>query len=64
MNEEESNRVSKREELYETEANVVAIEGEMSVGMLTIKYKLRANNYQSSIISTETVDSSVFEDSE
>jgi hypothetical protein len=58
---EEKERVHERERLHETDGDIVAITGKMPIGTLTIKYKPRANNHQSSIISTETVDSSVFE---
>lgn len=57
-------RISDRDKLAGVDGDIVAIKGEMPIGTLTIKYKPRTNNHQSSIISTETVDSSVFEDSE
>lgn len=55
-------RITDREGLYEVNGDIVAVSGKMPIGTLTVKYKPRANNHQSSIISTETVDSSVFED--
>lgn len=56
--------VERREQLRETDRDIVAIEGSLPVGTLTVKSKPRANNHQSSIISTETVDPSVFEGGE
>jgi hypothetical protein len=53
--------VSNRDELKTTEGKIVAVKGKMPVGVLTIKSVTRANNHQSSIVSSETVDSSVFE---
>ena len=64
MDESGHERISNRSKLEDTNGDIVAINGKMPIGTLTIKYKPRANNHQSSIISTETVDSSVFEDSE
>lgn len=64
MDESEHKRISDREKLADIDGDIVAINGKMPVGTLTIKYKPRANNHQSSIISTETVDPSVFEGSE
>lgn len=61
---DEKERVKDRKRLHETDGDIVAITGKMPVGTLTIKYKPRADNHQSSIISTDTVDSSVFEDGE
>lgn len=49
------------DELKESSGNIVAIKGKMPIGTLNIKYKPRQNNHQSSIISTEGVDPSVFE---
>jgi len=64
MDEGGHERIQDRDELVDVEGDIVAIKGKMPVGTLTINYKPRANNHQSSIISTETVDSSVFENSE
>lgn len=54
-------RVTEREALKETDGDIVALEGQMPIGVLTVKSKPRANNHQSSIVSSETIDSSVFE---
>lgn len=63
LDEDESHdRIRERKKLHDLNGDIVAIKGEMPVGTLTIKYKPRANNHQSSIISTETVDPSAFED--
>lgn len=62
LGEDGSHRVTERERLYDVDGDIVAVSGEMPVGTLTVKYKPRTNNHQSSIISTETVDASVFED--
>lgn len=59
---ETQRRVEERDALAEVDGDIVAVTGEMPVGTLTIKYKPRANNHQSSIVSTETVDPSAFED--
>ncbi len=61
VNDEETHRVNEREELETTKGEIVAVEGSMPVGVLTVKSKPRVNNHQSSIINTETIDSSVFE---
>lgn len=53
-------RVEEWDELQETTGDIVAIEGELPVGTLTVKSKPRVRNIQSGIVSTETVDSSVF----
>jgi hypothetical protein len=55
-------RITERETLEKAEGDIVAISGEMPVGVLTVKSAPRTNNHQSSIISTETIDPSVFED--
>lgn len=64
MNESGQERISDRNKLADINGDIVAIKGKMPVGTLSIKYKPRVNNHQSNIISTDTVDSSVFEDSE
>ncbi len=64
LDDEDKERVHERERLHEINGVVVAITGKMPIGTLTVKYKPRANDHQSSIISTDTVDSSVFEDSD
>lgn len=55
-------RIEGQEAVEESEGDIVAIEGTLPVGTLTVKSKPRANNHQSSIVSTETIDSSVFGD--
>lgn len=57
-----STEVDTIEELESEEGNIVSIEGTLPVGTLTVKSKPRANNHQSSIVSTEGVDPSVFGD--
>lgn len=57
----ESSRVDNRDALPPAEGSIVAVEGEMPVGVLTVKSKPRADNNQSSIVNSETIDSSVFE---
>lgn len=54
--------VDERAEIKENEGDIVAVEGTMPIGTLTVKSKPRSNNHQSSIISTETIDASVFQD--
>ena len=54
--------VKSRDELRETDGDIVAIEGTLPVGTLTVKSKPRANNHQSSIVSWDTIDPSVFGD--
>lgn len=48
------------EELQKSNGDIVSLEGTLPVGTLTVKSKPRANNNQSSIVSWETVDPSVF----
>lgn len=43
------------------DGDVVAVRGTLPVGTLTVKSKPRANDHQSSVVNTETVDPSVFE---
>lgn len=57
---EKSIEVKNMDELESGEGNIVAIEGTLPIGTLTIKSKPRANNHQSSIVSTEGIDPSVF----
>ena len=57
----EPERVRDRATLHEVEGDIVAVRGEMPVGVLTVKSKPRANNHQSSVVTAETIDSSVFE---
>lgn len=57
----ESSHVDSRSALPPEEGSIVAVEGEMPVGVLTVKSKPRADNNQSSIVNSETIDSSVFE---
>lgn len=64
MDGEDITQVNDRDRLHNIDGNIVSVKGEMPVGTLTVKYKPRTNNHQSSIISTETVDSSVFENDE
>ena len=54
-------RVETREEAKERDGDIVAIEGTLPVGTLTVKSAPRTNNHQSSIVNTETIDPSVFE---
>lgn len=64
MNGDDSIRITYEDEFEETEGDIVAIEGTLPVGTLTVKSKPRVNDHQSSIISTEGVDPSVFESSD
>lgn len=59
-----STHVESENELDGVEGKIVAIEGTLPVGTLTVKSKPRANNHQSSIVSTEGIDPSVFDDGE
>lgn len=61
---DEMTDVEDREQLGDSDGNIVAVEGTMPVGTLTVKSKPRANNHQSSIVSWETIDPSVFGDDE
>jgi hypothetical protein len=54
-------RFEQRSKLSDTDGEIVAVKGKMPVGVLTVKSKPRANNNQSSIVNSETIDSSVFE---
>lgn len=54
-------QVTGADALYDSNGDIVTIEGTLPVGTLTVKSKPRANNNQSSIVSWETVDPSVFE---
>lgn len=54
-------RINERKRLHQTTGDIVAVKRKMSVGVLTVKSKPRANNNQSSIVNAETIDSSVFE---
>jgi hypothetical protein len=56
-----SKTVGSRDELETVDGDIVAVEGEMPVGVLTVKSKPRVNNHQSNIVNSETIDSSVFE---
>lgn len=57
-----STRIRTLEDLAESEGKIVGVTGEMPVGVLTVKSKPRANNHQSSIVNSETIDPSVFGD--
>lgn len=57
-------RVEDLETLEESDGQIVSIEGKLPIGTLTVKSKPRANNHQSSIVSTEGIDPSVFGDDE
>jgi len=57
----ETKRVESRDQLEQTDGDIVAATGRMPVGVLTVKSKPRTNNHQSSIVNAETIDSSVFE---
>lgn len=61
---EKPTHVEERSELETIDGHIVAIEGRLPIGTLTVKSKPRANNHQSSIVSTEGIDPSVFEDGE
>ncbi|WP_306712047.1 hypothetical protein [Haloarcula sp. H-GB4] len=61
IGDDKKHRVKDREKLLEMDGQIVALEGRMPIGVLTVKSKPRANNHQSSIVSSETIDSSVFE---
>lgn len=63
LDDAEKIRAEDREYLKNTDADIVALQGKMPVGVLTVKSKPRANNNQSSIVNAETIDSSVFENS-
>jgi len=52
--------IDDQDELESTDGSIVAIEGTLPIGTLTVKSKPRANNHQSSIVSTEGIDPSVF----
>ncbi len=58
---DDAEQVTDRSQLDDSDGNIVAVEGRMPIGVLTVKSKPRKNNNQSSIINTETIDSSVFE---
>jgi len=62
LDDEGGERVKDEESLKGQDGDIVAVSGEMPVGVLTVKSKPRANNHQSSIVSHETIDSSVFND--
>jgi len=57
----DGSRVTDRDALPPADGDIVAVEGSMPVGVLTVKSKPRANDNQSSVVNSETVDSSVFE---
>ena len=61
VNDEGSVRVDSRHDIGTKEGDIVAVKGTMPIGVLTVKSKPRANNHQSSIVTAETIDSSVFE---
>lgn len=63
-NDDEMTDIEDREQLRDSDGDIVAIEGTLPVGTLTVKSKPRVSNRQSGIVSTETVDSSVFEGSD
>lgn len=62
MDGDPNGRIKSYEKARESDGDIVAIWGQLPVGTLTIKSKPRANNHQSSIISTEGIDPSVFDD--
>lgn len=62
ITEDGDERVTDRETLRDRDGDIVAVSGAMPVGVLTVKSAPRTNNHQSSIVSTETIDSSVFEE--
>lgn len=59
-NDGRTERVLELDDLRKSDGEIVSIEGSMPVGTLTVKSKPRANNHQSSIVSWETIDPSVF----
>ena len=61
IEDDNSVRANDRGTLEETDGDIVAVKGTMPVGVLTVKSKPRANNNQSGIVNSETIDSSVFE---
>lgn len=61
---DKNERVSSMDELRQSSGEIVSIEGELPIGTLTVKSKPRSNNHQSSIVSTEGIDPSVFGDTE
>lgn len=64
LNGERTTDVEVMSELENIDGHIVAIEGTLPIGTLTVKSKPRANNHQSSIVSTEGIDPSVFGDEE
>ncbi|MDT3434679.1 hypothetical protein [Haloarcula sp. 1CSR25-25] len=54
-------RIKERSKLLDISGDIVAVEGKMPIGTLTVKSKPRANDHQSSIVNSETIDSSVFD---
>lgn len=58
---DDTHRVNELNELEETRGDIVAVKGKMPIGVLSVKSKPRTNNHQSSIVTSETIDSSVFE---
>lgn len=61
INGEKSVRITQKDELEGADGDIVAIEGTLPIGTLTVKSKPRVNNHQSNIISTESLDPSVFD---
>lgn len=61
LDDESSEYYESRGALQEVEGKIVAVEGTLPVGVLTVKSKPRANDHQSSIVSWETIDPSVFD---
>jgi hypothetical protein len=61
LREDGADRVHSRDQLKEVSGDIVTVEGKMPIGVLTVKSKPRANNHQSSIVNSETIDSSVFD---
>lgn len=61
LGENDWGRVEDREAIKDREGDIVAVEGQMPIGTLTVKSKPRANNHQSSIVNAETIDPSVFD---
>lgn len=64
LNGDETIEVEEEEQLTSKDGSIVAIEGTLPIGTLTVKSKPRSNNHQSSIVSTEGIDPSVFSDDE
>lgn len=61
LDDETSEYYENKDALQGVKGKIVAVEGTLPVGVLTVKSKPRANDHQSSIVSWETIDPSVFD---